>query len=102
MARVKNTNYNTNGMTLRTDLIMPRFKDWFTPSFGLALTRLNPYNDSVRGTEYMINPTARLTKPITKSWRGNLKFDYQDYKSGDSANFAYKKYVYSLELEYVF
>jgi tetratricopeptide (TPR) repeat protein len=101
-ARVKNTAYNTNAFTLRTDLIMSRFRDWFTPSFGLGLTRTDPFNDSARGTEYLVNPNVRLTKTFVKNLRGNLKFDYQNYQSDDTAHFAYKKYLYSFELEYVF
>jgi len=102
MTRVKSDVYDTNSFMMRGDVIMGRVKDWFTPSFGLGITRTKPLNNSARGTEYMINPTARMSKVLRKSLRGNLKFDYQDNKSKDTANFAYKKYVYSFELEYIF
>lgn len=100
--RVENDVYDTDALTLRTDLIMARVRNWFTPSFGFGITRTKPINDSDRGIEYLINPNARLSKTFGKNWRGNLKFDYQDYKSDDEANFAYKKYTYSFELEYLF
>lgn len=102
MARVEDDVYNTNSLTVRGDVIMGRVRDWFTPSLGLGITRTDPYNNSVRGIEYMINPSARISRTLKKNLRGNLKFDYQDYKSDDEENFAYKKYVYSFELEYVF
>jgi tetratricopeptide (TPR) repeat protein len=102
MSRAKDEVYDTNALTVRADLIMGRIGDWFTPSFGVGVTRTKPLNNSARGTEYLINPSARLSKTFKKSWRGNLKFDYQDYKSEDTANFAYKKYTYSFELEYLF
>ena len=102
MMRVKNDYYDTNAMTFRTDFIFARFRDWFTPSFGLGLSRIKPLNNEARGTEYLINPNVRLSKTFKKSWRGNLKFDYQDYKSEDTANYAFKKYIYSFELEYLF
>lgn len=102
MARAQDEVYDTNAMTVRGDLILGKIGDWFTPSFGVGITRTKPLNNTSRGTEYLINPNIRLSKTFKKSWRGNLKFDYQDYKSDDSANFAYKKYTYSFELEYLF
>jgi tetratricopeptide (TPR) repeat protein len=102
MTRVEDNAYDTNAFTARGDVIMGRVKDWFTPSFGLAITRTNPLNDTDRGTEYLFNPSARISKILRKSLRGNLKFDYQKYNSDDEDNFAYKKYTYSFELEYIF
>jgi tetratricopeptide (TPR) repeat protein len=102
MMRVKDNYYDTNAFTFRTDYILSRFRDYFTPSFGLGITRTTPLNNSVRGTEYLLNPSMRFSKTFKKSWRGNLKFDYQDYNSEDSQNYAYKKYTYSFELEYLF
>jgi tetratricopeptide (TPR) repeat protein len=102
MTRVEDDVYDTNSLTLRADFIMGRIRDWFTPSFGLGITRTNPLNNDKRGIEYLINPSARLSKTFGKNWRGNLKFDYQDNKSEDEVNFAYKKYIYSFELEYLF
>ncbi len=102
MMRVRDNYYDTNAMTFRADYIFSRYRDYFTPSIGLGLTRTNPYNNSARGTEYLVNPTARLSKTFQKSWRANLKFDYQDYNSEDKVNYAYRKYIYSFELEYLF
>ena len=102
MTRVEDNSYDTNAFTARGDVIMGRVKDWFTPSFGLAITRTNPLHNTARGTEYLFNPTARISKILRKSLRGNLKLDYQKYNSKDENNFAYKKYTYSFELEYIF
>ena len=102
VTRVEDDIFDSNSLTMRGDVIMGRVRDWFTPSVGLGITRTDPINNSERGIEYMINPSARLSKTLKKNLRGNLKFDYQDYKSDDEENFAYKKYVYSFELEYVF
>ena len=102
MTRVKTSLFDTNSLNLRADLIMVRFKDWFTPSFGLGVTRNHAINDSLRGVEYLVNPSARLAKSFKKNLRGSLKFDYQNNKSGDTANFSYTKYMYSFELEYLF
>lgn len=102
MTRVEDNVYDANSLTARADIIMARIRDWFTPTIGLAITRTNPLNNSERGTEYLYNPSARLSKVLRKNMRGNLKFDYQDNKSNDTENFAYKKYTYSFELEYIF
>ena len=102
ITRVESDEFDTNALTMRGDLIMSSYRNWFTPSFGLGITRTNAINNSDRGTEYLINPSGRLAKNISKNLRGSLKLDYQDNKSGDTENFAYKKYIYSLEVEYVF
>jgi hypothetical protein len=102
MLRVRDDYYDTNSQTLRADLIFSRFQDYFTPSIGLGLTMINPYNNSDRGFEYLLNPNIRLSKTFGKSWRGNLKADYQDYSSKDTENYAFQKYTYSFELEYLF
>lgn len=101
--RVKDKVFDNNGLTLRADLIMARWGNWFTPSFGLGLSTIDPINNrSERGLELLINPSARLSRMLGRRWRGNLKYDYQDYKSKDEDLFAYKKSIYSLELEYLF
>lgn len=101
--RVENDTYDTNSYTFRTDFIMSRVRDWFTPSFGLSFTRTDPINArDTRGTELLINPSARLTKTIGKSWRANLRYDYSENQSKDKTNFAYKKTTYAFELEYLF
>ncbi len=101
--RVTNELYDTNAFTFRTDLIMGRVFDLFTPSFGLALTSTDPINDrDVRGRELMINPSIRITKTFMKSWRANLKYDYQKNSSKATDSFSYKKSTYALEVEYLF
>lgn len=102
MNRVEDDSYNTNSLTLRADAILFTAFSWAVPTVGMSITRANPYNDDVRGIEYLFNPSARLTKNFKKNWRGNLKFDYQKNTSDDEENFAYQKYVYSFELEYIF
>lgn len=100
--RMTNDSYDTNSLTFRGDLIMAKVRDWFTPSFGVGFTSVDPINNEDRGRELLFNPSARLTKSFGKNWRGNLKYDYQDYNSDDEDNFAYKKYTVSFELEYIF
>lgn len=102
VTRVKDNFYDTDALTLRGDLLMAPVKTWFTPTIGLGITRTNPINNSARGIEYLINPGGRLSRNFARNLRGNLKFDYQNNKSDDKTNFAYKKYIYSFELEYVF
>jgi tetratricopeptide (TPR) repeat protein len=101
--RVDTSIYSNDSYTFRTDFIMDRIFNTVTPSFGVGLTQVDPFNDKAnRGTELLINPNARLTKKFGKRWRGNLKYDYQNYNSKDKSQFAYKKSVYSFELEYLF
>jgi tetratricopeptide (TPR) repeat protein len=101
--RVDNISYDTNAFTFRTDLIFARIKDWFTPSIGFALTTTDPINDRAsRGREYLLNPSARISKTFKKNWRANLKVDYQKNQSNDKQNFAYTKTIYAFELEYLF
>lgn len=101
--KVNSSIFNTNSYTFRTDVILPRVGDLFTPTVGIGFTRVDPVNDkSARGDEFLINPSVRLSRTIGKRWRANAKYDYQDYDSKDKARFAYKKSAYSLELEYIF
>lgn len=101
--RVDDESFDTDAFTFRTDLIMARVRDWFTPSFGLSITSTDPINArSTRGRELLINPSARLSKTFKKHWRGNLKYEYQKNSSKDEDNFAYTKSIYAFELEYLF
>ncbi len=101
--RMKEEIFDTDSLTVRGDLVLGRVKDWFTPSIGLALTSTDPINDrDARGRELLINPNMRLARTFGKNWRGNLKLEYQENDSKDKASFAYKKTVYSFELEYLF
>lgn len=100
--RMTNESYDTNSLTFRGDLIMQKIKDWFAPSLGLGLTSIDPINNEERGRELLINPSLRISRNFGKNWRGSLKYDYQDYRSDDEENFAYKKTITSFELEYIF
>ena len=101
-SRATNEIFDTNGITARGDYIFGR-SSFGTPSIGLMLTSLDPVNNrSERGKELLINPSARLSKLFFQKWRGNLKYDYQDNQSKDEDGFAYKKSIYSVEIEYLF
>ncbi len=102
--RANNNIFDTDSLTLRGDLILSQFRDaWALPSIGLALTSTDPVNDrSSRGRELLINPSLRLSRMLGKSWRANLKGDYQQNQSKNKDSFAYKKTIYALELEYLF
>lgn len=101
--RVTDETFDTDSFTFRTDIIMPRFRNWFTPSFGLSLTSTDPINArSTRGRELLFNPSARLSKTFHKNWRTSLKYEYQKNDSKNEDNFAYTKSIYALELEYLF
>lgn len=101
--RVDTDAFNTNALTVRGDLIFARIRDWFTPSLGLSTTLTDPINArAARGREILINPSLRVAKTFKKSWRANLKYDYQKNNSKDQENFAYKKSIFALEVEYLF
>ncbi len=101
-SRATNEIFDTDGITARGDYIFGRF-GFGTPSIGLMLTSTDPVNNrSERGRELLINPSARLSKLLHPKWRGNLKYDYQDNQSKDEDGFAYKKSIYSVEIEYLF
>jgi tetratricopeptide (TPR) repeat protein len=101
--RVESDVFDTDSMTVRGDFIVGRIGNIGTPSIGLSLTSTDPVNDrSNRGRELLINPNLRLAKFFGQKWRGNLKYDYQNYQSKDDDRFAYKKSVYSVEIEYLF
>ena len=101
--RVDSEVFDTNALTLRGDLIFARVYDWFTPSIGFSLTSTDPINNrGARGRELLMNPSLRIAKTFKKSWRANLKYDYQKNNSKDEENFAYRKSIYALELEYLF
>lgn len=101
--RVINELFDTDSFTFRTDFIFARVRDWFTPSVGLSLTSTDPINASdTRGRELLINPSLRISKTFKRSWRANLKYEYQKNQSEDKENFAFTKSLSSLELEYLF
>lgn len=101
--RVQNEAFNTDAFTMRGDFIFARVRDWFTPSVGLSLTSTDPINNrAARGRELLVNPNARVSKTFKKSWRANLRYDYQKNNSKDQENFAYQKSIYAFELEYLF
>ena len=101
--RVNSNIFDTDALTLRTDLIMSRMFDLFTPSFGMGVTTTDPINDrSNRGRELLLTPGFRLSKTFAKRWRSNFKFDYMTNDSKDKTNFDFKKHITSLELEYLF
>ncbi len=103
MMRVKNEAFDTNALTFRTDLILPRFEDWFTPSLALSLTSTDPINNrSARGRELLLNPSVRLSRTFAQRWRSNLKYEYQRNKSDDKSNFDFTKSIYAVEFEYLF
>lgn len=101
--RVEDSSFDTNSFTVRGDLIMGRVRDWFTPMVGLGLTSTDPINNqSARGRELLFNPSFRLARTFKRNWRANVKYEYQKNNSKDTENFAYKKSIYALELEYLF
>jgi Tfp pilus assembly protein PilF len=101
--RVENNAFDTNAITIRGDFIFARVKDWFTPSLGLSLTSTDPINNrSARGRELLVNPNLRISRTFKKSWRANLRFDYQKNNSKDQESFAYQKKITAVELEYLF
>ena len=102
VSRVKNEVFDTNSITLRADVLMGQVRNWFTPSFGVGVTSTDPVNNPDRGRELLLNPSARISRILYGNLRGNLKYDYQNNKSDDEQNFAYKKSIYSFELEYLF
>lgn len=103
MTRVDDESFDTNGLTLRGDLIFAPYKNWFTPSVGFGLTLTNPINNKdSRGLEKLYNPSLRLARLFGKRMRGSFKVDYSKNDSKDKANFAYTKTIYGFEFEYLF
>lgn len=103
MTRVDDESFDTNGLTLRGDLIFAPYKNWFTPSVGFGLTLTDPINNKDgRGMEKLYNPSLRLARLFGKRMRGSFKIDYSKNDSKDKANFAYTKTIYGFELEYLF
>lgn len=101
--RVNSEAFSTNAITLRGDWLLPKYKDWFTPSVGLMLTFTDPINDrDDRGLEKLINPNLRLTRRFGKNWGTNFRLEHSKNISKDEASFAYNKTLYALELEYLF
>ncbi len=102
-SRVENDVFDTNSLTVRGDWIVGRIGNIGTPSIGVSMTSTDPINDrSNRGREFLINPNARLAKVFWEKWRANFKYDYSNNHSKDENGFAYKKSVYSVEIEYLF
>ena len=92
--RVEADVFDTNALTLRGDLLLPKYKDWFTPSVGLGLTVTDPMNDrKARGVESLLSPSVRLNRQLKKNWKLNSRFEYHQNNSKDKANFDYKRHL---------
>ncbi len=101
--RVNTEAFDTNAMTMRTDWLLASYKNWFTPSLGLGVTRSDPINDrSNRGIEWLLNPSLRLSKSFGKNWRVNSRLEHSRNVSKDKENFDYKRNLVASELEYIF
>lgn len=101
--RVKSDLFDSNSWLMRADWLLPKYKDWFTPSVGFALTLIDPINNrDSRGLEYLMNPNVRLSRRFGKHWGANFRAEYMQQNSKDKANFAFKKNLAALELEYLF
>jgi len=101
--RNKDNMFDTDSLTTRVDFLLPTFKNWFTPVVGMGITRTNPINDvSNRGIEYLYNPSVRLNRNLDSHWRTGFKFDYQLNQSKDTDQFAFRKALASLEIEYLY
>ena len=93
--------FNTNAFMTRADVIFPRYKEWFTPTLGMGLTFTDPYNNSSRGQEKLLNPSLKLTRTISARMRATLRLEYwKNYSNATS--FKYTKQATGIELEYVF
>lgn len=101
--RVRAKNFDTNALLIRADWLLPKFKDFFTPSLGMGLTVTDPINDREnRGLETLLNPSIRLSRNVGKNWKLNARLEHQTNNSKDKTNFAFKKNLVGLELEYVY
>lgn len=101
--RVNAEAFSTNAMTLRGDWLLPKYKDWFTPSVGMMVTLTDPINDrDDRGLEKLLMPSLRLNRRFGKNWGTNFRLEHSKNISKDETSFAYQKTLYALELEYLF
>jgi len=102
LLRAQDSNNDSNALVMRVDYIMPRVKNFATPTFGLMGIFTDTMKQSAtRGTEVMLSPSMRLTRTIFKKYRLNLKYEYMQNSSNDK-NFQFKKHVYGFDLEYLF
>ncbi len=101
MARNVTELFNTNALMTRADVIFPKYKDWFTMTAGLGVTLTDPYKNSARGMEKLINPSLKFTHTFSPRLRGTFRAEYWKNTS-NSATFQYTKKATGIELEYIF
>jgi hypothetical protein len=101
--RVNDAVFDTDALMVRSDYFGPSIKGVITPSAGLGLTVTDPINArSTRGTELLVNPSLRFSHAPMQGLRVSAKADYQNYDSKDEDNFAYRKFIWGLEIDYLF
>ena len=101
--RVRSKAFDTNALMIRADWLLPKYRDFFTPSLGMGFSITDPINDREnRGLETLLNPSLRLSRDIGKNWKLNSRFEHQTNNSKDKTNFAFRKNLFGLELEYVY
>lgn len=101
--RVRSKDFDTNSLMIRLDWLLPKYRDFFTPSLSMGLTVTDPINDrEARGVETLFNPGLRLSRDIGRNWKLHSRFEHQTNNSKDKNNFAFRKNLIGLELEYLY
>lgn len=100
--KVRDNSQDTDVKMLRLDWIVPRIKDWVTPTLSYTYMLNDPiYQREDRGVEKMQTPGIKLTRAFGKV-RANAKYEYTKNVSKNKLLYDYEKQVYGLELEYLF
>lgn len=100
--KVRDNSQDTDATTLRLDWIIPRIRDWVTPTLSYTYMLNDPiYQKQDRGLEKMQTAGVKLTRGFGKL-RANAKYDYTKNTSKNKLLYDYEKQIYALEIEYLF
>ncbi len=101
--RNKNVSNDTDNLVLLANYIIPTWKNFVSPTFGIMhiMTDTKLQSES-RGTEHMLVPSFSISKKMGKKLKMTWKSDYTKQTSKNKQANAYTKWTTGLEMAYNF
>ena len=97
----ENNTTDTNGLTIRMDLIFPTLFNWFNPILYASNTSTSYINNDSRGETSLTTLGLSINRPISKRWYLTMDFS-SSMQSGQLDSDSYEQQNMSLNLDFVY